>query len=126
MSSHARDRIVVEGMAFFGHHGVNPPERELGQRFDVDVALTLDLAPAGRSDDLAQTVSYAHVYKAVRAVVEGEPRQLLEVVAEEIAQRVLALGPIEEVWVRVNKPAAPIKDAVFSRVAVEITRRRQE
>lgn len=121
-----RDRIVVEGMAFFGYHGVNPPERELGQRFDVDVALTLDLRPAGQSDDLDRTISYAAVFKVVRAVVEGESRHLLEALAEEIARRVLALGPIEEVWVRVDKPAAPIKAAVFRRVAVEITRRREE
>jgi dihydroneopterin aldolase len=121
------DRIVVEGMAFYGYHGVNPPELELGQRFDVDVALTLDLRAAGRSDDLIRTVSYAAVFKATRAIVEGEPRKLLEAVAEQIASRLLGEHPaVEEVWVRVNKPAAPIKGAVFSRVAVEITRRREE
>lgn len=123
----AADRILVEGMEFYGYHGVNPPERELGQRFVVDVALTLDLRPAGRSDDLTQTVSYAAVFKTVRSVAEGEPSALLEAVAERIASRLLGEHPaIGEVWVRVNKPAAPIKGAVFTRVAVEITRRRAE
>jgi dihydroneopterin aldolase len=123
----ASDRIVVEGMAFYGYHGVNPPEREQGQRFDVDVALTLDLRPAGESDDLAKTVSYAAVARTAKAVVEGEPRQLLEAVAEELARRLLGdHAAVQEVWVRVNKPAAPIRGAIFSLVAVEVTRRREE
>jgi dihydroneopterin aldolase len=67
------------------------------------------------------------VFKATRAVVEGEPRQLLEAVAEQVARRLLGEhAAVREVWVRVNKPAAPIKGAVFSRVAVEITRWREE
>ncbi len=122
-----RDRILIEGLACYGYHGVNAPEQELGQRFDVDIALALDLRPAGASDDLGQTVSYAEVAKTVRAVVEGEPHRLLEAVAEEIARRLLGEHPtVGEVWVRVNKPSAPIKGAVFSRVAVEITRSRGE
>jgi|SRR5579884_2372933 dihydroneopterin aldolase len=122
-----RDRILIEGLACYGYHGVNPPERELGQRFDIDVALALDLRPAGASDELERTVSYATVAKTVRAVVEGEPRRLLEAVAEEIAGRLLGDHPtVREVWVRVNKPSAPIKGALFSRVAVEITRSRRE
>jgi dihydroneopterin aldolase len=122
----SRDRIVVEGMDFYGYHGVNPPENELGQRFVVDVALTMDLRTAASSDDVSDTVSYAHVFKAVKAIVEGEPRQLLESVAERVAESLLEDERVEEVWVRLNKPAAPIKGAVFSRVAVEITRRRKE
>lgn len=85
MSTSATDRVLVEGMEFFGYHGVNPPERELGQRFVVDVALSLDLRPAGESDDLDRTVSYAAVFKTARDVVEGQPCQLLEAVAERLA-----------------------------------------
>ncbi len=121
----AHDRIVLEGLDFFGFHGAKPPERELGQRFVVDVALSLDLRPAGTTDDLARGVDYGAVYRAVQAVVEGEPHYLIESVAEGIAQALLAAFPIREVWVRVSKPSAPIRGARFSRVAVEIARSRR-
>jgi len=118
------DRIVLEGMTFYGYHGDHPAERELGQRFVVDVALTLDLRPAGETDDLARTVDYVAVHRTAREIVEGEPQKLIETVAERLAAALLARFPVEQVWVRLSKPGAPIPHAVFSRVAVEITRRR--
>jgi dihydroneopterin aldolase len=116
------DRIVLANLSFFGYHGINPEERTLGQRFGVDLALTLDLAPAGRTDDLARTVSYAQVYRLVREVVEGPPCNLLEAVAERIAGVVLAQTPAQAVWVRVTKSAAPIKGMASGVVGVELRR----
>src|SRR5215213_4523063 len=83
------DEILLEGMRFYAYHGVNPEERSLGQRFTVDVALAVDLRRPGQSDDLADTVSYSAVYKVVKGIVEGRPRQLIEAVAEEIAAAIL-------------------------------------
>src|SRR5918992_6150404 len=83
------DEILLEGMRFYAYHGVNPEERALGQRFSVDVVLGVDLRRAGQSDNLADTVSYSAVYKLVRQIVEGQPRQLIEAVAEEIAAAIL-------------------------------------
>ncbi len=117
------DRIVLTGLTFYGYHGVNPEERVLGQRFVVDVALDLDLRPAGESDDLAKTVSYARIYRLVREVVEGPPRNLLEAVAEEIARGVLGEPGARGVHVRVAKPWAPIKGSTAGTAAVEIHRR---
>ena len=99
------DEILLEGMRFYAYHGVNPEERALGQRFTVDVALAVDLRRAGQSDDLGDTVSYSAVYKLVRGIVEGEPRQLIEAVAEEIAAAILTgFPPVEHVTVTVRKP----------------------
>ena len=81
----AEDRITLEGMVFYGYHGVNPEERELGQRFVVDLELEKDLSAAGLSDDLTQTVNYASAYKLAREVVEGQPCNLIETVAERLA-----------------------------------------
>ena len=83
------DRIILEGMQFYGYHGVNPEERVLGQRYVVDLTADLDLRRAGQSDRLEDTVSYSHIYRTVRAVMEGEPRNLLESAAQAIADRVL-------------------------------------
>lgn len=119
------DRITLEGMTFFGHHGVHPEERTLGQRFVVDAILYRDLRAAGESDDLAATTNYADVYRAVEQVVTGEPSRLIEHVAETIARVVLRDQAVAAVTVRVRKPWAPIPGSVLESVAVEITRRRE-
>ena len=115
---------MLEGMTFFGYHGVSLAEKELGQRFVVDVEILTDLAAAGRSDDLAQTVNYAQVYRLVKEVVEGPSLNLIEAVAERIADVLLALQRVEAVRVRVRKPWAPIRGSVLSAAAVEIERKR--
>ncbi|MGI8865203.1 MAG: dihydroneopterin aldolase, partial [Rubrobacteraceae bacterium] len=66
------DRILLEGMTFFGYHGALPAERELGQRFVLDIEMRLDLKPAGLSDDLSKTVDYGAVHDIVKEIVEGE------------------------------------------------------
>ena len=121
----SQDHILLEGMTFYGYHGVNAEERQLGQRFVVDLQVQLDLTASGRSDALADTVSYTDLYRAVKAVVEGERYKLLEAVAEAVAQRVLASFPVSAVRTRVQKPSPPIKDAVLQGVTVEIYRERQ-
>ena len=121
----AADRIILTGMQFYGFHGVNPEERRLGQPFVVDLTAELDLRAAGASDDLADTVSYAHLYRAVKAVMEGEPRQLLETAAGAIADAILQQHPaVAAVRVRVGKPRPPIRGAVIAAAAVEIYRTR--
>lgn len=117
------DRIMLVGTRFFGYHGALPEERKRGQEFIVDVGIESDLAGAGRSDDLDDTVDYRKIYNAVKTVVEGPPKQLLEAVAGEIAARVLALPRVEAVVIRLRKPAVKLGGPVdYS--AVEIRRQR--
>ena len=119
------DRIILTGMQFYGFHGVNPEERRLGQPFVVDLEAELDLAAAGRSDNLADTVSYTHLYRTAREVMEGEPYHLLEAAAEMIATTALTQHPpVAAVRVRVSKPRPPIKGSVIGSAAVEIYRKR--
>jgi dihydroneopterin aldolase len=113
----------MEGMAFFGRHGVHAAERELGARFRVDVELDADLAPAAASDRLDQTIDYAHAYELVREVVEGEPCSLLETVAGRVADRLLRLERVARARVRVSK--RPPLEGEFARVSVEIVRERR-
>src|SRR5262245_31093928 len=117
------DSIRLEGMVFYGFHGVGPAERELGQRFLVDVELERDLRRPGHSDELADTTNYSQVYRIVKAVVEGPPRNLLEALAESIAAALLdSFRGLGAVRVRVSKPNAPVKGAVLANVSVEIER----
>lgn len=120
------DRIVLEGMVFFGYHGTRPEENSLGQRFVVDVALRVDLRAAGEADDLGATVDYSLVHRAARAIVEGPPLRLTEAVAERIAAAVLAEHPlVDAVEVRVRKPNVRLDDTVLAGSVVEIVRHRR-
>ncbi len=118
------DWIRLVNLPFFGRHGVLPEEAVLGQRFEVDVALGLDLRRAGASDDLSATVNYAAVYALVERLVTGTPRKLIEAVAESIAEEILGGFPlVAEVVVVIRKPGAPVP-GVFGTISVELTRRR--
>ena len=118
------DRIILKGMQFYGFHGVNPEERALGQPYVVDLAVELDLAAPGESDRLEDTVSYTRLYRVVQAVLEGEPKNLLEATAQAIASQVLAEFPASGVQVQVRKPRPPIRGSTMDYAAVEIYRRR--
>jgi dihydroneopterin aldolase len=117
------DMIVLSGLEAFGYHGVLPDERRLGQPFITDVELHLDVAKAAASDDLSATVDYSNVAAGVMSIVQGEPCQLIETVAERIAQQVLSHEPVMWVRVTVHKPEAPI-GVPFSDVSVTVVRAR--
>lgn len=117
------DKIILQGMEFYGYHGALPEERSLGQRFIVDLELELDLRPAGESDELEHTINYARVFELVESVVSGGPRRLIESVAQDIAAAVLEEFPVAATTVRVKKPQAPVPGR-FAWMAVEIRRTR--
>ncbi|MCC7491336.1 MAG: dihydroneopterin aldolase [Fimbriimonadaceae bacterium] len=114
------DHIRLLGMQFYAHHGVAPEERELGQRFEIDVDLERDLRAAGESDYLHATVNYATVYEQVAAAMTP-PCLLLEALAERIAGALLATSELRAVTVRVRKPGVPI-GGLLACAEVEIRR----
>lgn len=117
------DRIALTGLRARGRHGVLPAERELGQEFVVDATLFLDTAPAAAGDDLTKTVHYGELAQALVSVVEGEPVDLIETLAQRLADVCLASELVQAAEVSVHKPAAPIP-LPFDDVVVTILRRR--
>lgn len=117
------DRIVLQGVSARGNHGVLDFEKTDGQLFAVDIALDVDLHPAGASDDLADTVNYAEVAADAVAVITGEPLDLIEAVAERIAAASLRHPAVEAVEVTVHKPEAPV-GVPFTDVLVMVRRER--
>lgn len=117
------DRIRLLNMMFYAYHGVYDAEAQLGQRFFIDVELEVDTSEAGRTDDLARTTNYVGVYSLVRDIVEKRRFNLIEALAETIAQEILAGFSVEGVVVRVRKPDVPI-GGLLDAVEVEIARRR--
>lgn len=118
------DKIYVNQMEFYGYHGVFPEENRLGQRFAVDLSVSVDLKKAGQTDELDYSVNYGGLYQVCKDIVEGKPFKLVETVAEQIAASVLKeFSLVLSVTVKVIKPDPPIPGH-YKSVAVEITRRR--
>jgi dihydroneopterin aldolase len=119
----APDHIEVRGVRAMGVHGVLPEERKRPQPFEVDVDLEVDLAAAGTSDDLTDTVDYGAVAVAVAKVVTGESFRLLERLADRIAAVALEDPRVSSATVTVRKLEPPI-DLDIGSVGVRITRSR--
>lgn len=117
------DRVAVRGIAAHGHHGVFDFEKRDGQPFAVDVVLGVDTRPAAASDDLADTVDYGAVAAAVVEVVQGPSLDLVEALAQRVADACLAFEGVGAVEVSVHKPEAPV-GVPFSDVVVTIVRTR--
>lgn len=123
----AMDEVLLEGMRFYGYHGVNPEEQALGQRFTVDVAVGADLREAGRSDEVGDTISYTAVFRRVRPIVEEQRFDLLEALAEAISTAILAeFERAGAVTVTIRKPGVAIKGSILDSAGVRIHRQRTE
>ncbi|MFC1418272.1 dihydroneopterin aldolase [Streptacidiphilus cavernicola] len=117
------DRVAVRGLRARGHHGVFAREREQGQTFVVDLVMGLDTRLAASGDDLTRTVHYGIVSEEVVAVVQGDPVDLIETLAQRIADQCLKHEAVQEVEVTVHKPDAPIT-VPFDDVTITIVRSR--
>lgn len=117
------DRITLRGLRARGFHGVLPEERAEGQTFVVDLDLSVDSRPAAAGDDLSKTVHYGVVAQEVTDIVAGEPCDLIETLAQRIADQCLQHGAVLEARVTVHKPQAPIP-VPFDDVTITIKRSR--
>ncbi|MGP1366749.1 MAG: dihydroneopterin aldolase [Schwartzia sp. (in: firmicutes)] len=118
------DRIKLEGMEFSGCHGCLPVEKEVAQRFLVDVSLSFSRLTAGEADDAAATVDYAAVFTAVQEIVEGPTVSLIETLGERIVDAIFTqFSMVEKVRVAVHKPQAPLPGK-FQDVSVILVRQR--
>lgn len=117
------DHLALRGLRARGHHGVLERERDEGQIFVVDVELGLDAKPAADGDDLTKTVDYGVLAEEIAGIVEGEPVDLIETLAERIADACLTRQPVQTAEVVVHKPDAPIT-VPFDDVTITIKRSR--
>lgn len=119
------DKIIVKDLKLFCYHGVNPEEKVDGQNFVFDIEAGVDLSLPCKTDNVDDTVSYAKIIKTVRRVAQSEKNDLLERVAQRVADELfLEFNKINSLVITLKKPEAPIK-ADFDYVAVTIERARQ-
>lgn len=112
-------KLILSSLTAYGYHGNNPAERKLGQTFTADIEVQLDTRTAATSDNVADTISYPVIERIARKILEGQPANLLETVAERIATAILDQPGVIQATVRVTKRPPLPNLAAFS---VEITR----
>lgn len=117
----AEDILRLRNMTFHAYHGVWDEEREVGQRFEVDLEIYTDSRAAGRSDRLKDTIDLYKVYEVVEEVVTSGRYQLVEAIAEQVASAVCDRFPVPKLRVRVRKPHSPIP-GISEGIEVEIVR----
>ena len=117
-------RVHLKNMVFYGYHGNLAEENTLGQRFLIDLVLTLDIAKAARTDDLRHTIDYVRVYEICRRLVEHDRVKLLETLCNHILDRILEACPlVTKVEIIIRKPSVPMGGAL-DYVAVETSKTR--
>jgi dihydroneopterin aldolase len=119
------DIIKLTNIVFYAHHGYYKAERELGQRFELDIEIGCDLREAAVSDDLKKTIDYRAIYSIAKDAFENYKFKLLETVAERIAHQVLESHPVSSVLIRVRKPHVPLK-GFLDHIEIEIRRNRSD
>jgi 7,8-dihydroneopterin aldolase/epimerase/oxygenase len=117
------DIIRLNNMIFYAHHGYYQAERELGQKFEVDVELECDVSKAIKSDSLNDTINYRDIFTRVNEIFKSYKFTLLETLADKIAHDILKQFPIHSVLIRVRKPQVPL-NGFLDNVEVEIYRSR--
>lgn len=103
----ARDRVRLIGLQFYGYHGATPQERQIGQRFEVDVEMAVDTETVV-DGDLSTTLDYRIVYEICRTCCRDGQYRLIETLAREIAHEILAAHELPGVRVTVRKPGVPL------------------
>ena len=118
------DRIELRGLRLIGICGALPEERDRPQPLAFDIDVEADLAPAGSSDDLADTIDYGALCDVVAQVVAAGRPQLLEHLAAVVAEALLrADDRVLVVEVAVAKLRPPVPHALDTS-GVRIARRR--
>jgi dihydroneopterin aldolase len=120
------DKIIIEDLQVYAHHGVAQEEKALGQMFTVSIELSVDLDLAAKTDDLNKTISYAKVCDEIQKVLQSKPYSLIEAAALQVIEHLFMTYPtIEAITVRLKKPWAPMGHHL-KYAAVELHRKREE
>lgn len=115
------DKIHVTGIRAYGYTGYLPEERVLGQWFEVDLSIEVDLSVSGASDSIEDTLDYRRAIEIVKRRIQNERFALVEKLATAIAEDILTLDRVRSVRVRLSKPAAPIPD-FDGKITIDLTR----
>ncbi|GAB1540620.1 dihydroneopterin aldolase [Scytonema sp. NUACC21] len=116
------DCIHLTGIRSYGYTGYLQEEQVLGQWFEVDLKLWLDMSKAGKTDAIEDTVDYRSIISLVQDIVKKSKFALVERLATFIADSILESSDrVTQVQVILTKPAAPIPD-FGGKISIDLTR----
>jgi 7,8-dihydroneopterin aldolase/epimerase/oxygenase len=115
------DRIRVTGIRCYGYTGFLPEEQILGQWFEVDLTIWVNLETAGESDRIEDTLDYRRAIELVKDRIGKNKYALVEKLATAIADDILQIEKVKRVRVKLSKPAAPIPD-FGGKITIDIIR----
>ena len=113
--------LTIKNLVFYGYHGVQDFEKELGGRFEVDIGIKYPFKRAANEDDLDRAIDYQQVYSVVESMITGKKYHLIETLADHIAEALVEKFDVDEVTVVLRKNKVPI-NAVLDFIEVEVTR----
>ena len=120
------DSIIIKNLKIYAYHGVNPEEKIDGQNFLIDTVMFIDKRDAFKKDDINKTLSYSSATKIIKKIVTEKKYDLIETVAEKIAEALFkTFVDLEKAEITVKKPESPMK-ADFEYVAVKIIREKSD
>lgn len=118
------DKMYIAGLEIYAFHGVFPEEKKEGQKFILDITMELDLSKSGKSDALADTVSYAEVCEVAEQVMNSKSCDLIECACTMVCDAIIEkFEKVQAVTVKLKKPQAPV-DSRIAYAAVELRRER--
>ena len=119
-----RDKIILNDIKIYGHHGCSEEERKIGQHLNIDVELEINTPKAFQSDNLEDAVDYVQIYEEIESIVKGESKNLLESLTEDIAQRILQkFSKVESIEITLGKNPPPFEGNI-GKAAIKIKRSR--
>lgn len=119
------DKIRLKNIIFYAHHGFYKAEREMGQKFEIDIEVGCDLSHSAESDDLDKTIDYVKIYSIAQETFSNYKFKLLETVAEKMATEILKQKGVYDIVISVRKPHVPM-NGVLDYAEVEIFRQNKK
>lgn len=119
------DKIRLKNINFYAHHGFYKAEREMGQKFEIDIEVSCDLSHSAENDELDKTIDYVRIYKIAQETFSTYKFKLLETVAERMASEILKLAGVEDITISVRKPHVPM-NGFLDYAEVEIYRQNKK
>jgi dihydroneopterin aldolase len=108
-----QDKIILNGLRFYGYHGVYPEERKRGQWFELDVEIWGNFSQAAVSDNVLEALDYSQVYKSIERIIEGPSVNLLEHLTQLVIDEIMSFNKVEKTLVRIKKPKVSIGGPVL-------------
>jgi len=119
------DKIRLNNVQIYAYHGLFQEEKQLGQKFQIDLEISTNLKKSCDSDNIDDSINYVDLYNIIKSCFTNHQKNLIESLAEDVAKRILNIHGVIDTKIIIRKPSVPI-DAICDSVEIEIFRTKNE